>query len=170
MKNGFIVRVGIVFDAILDLGMVIGSVSVFFLMVIVCYDVVARYFFNAPTIWVSEISSILLLFLPFLAGGWIMRKDGHVKMDLVLNMMEPRTKTVFNIAAILITALTSLILMYYGTKISAEIYKMNYRTDTVLRLPKWPLLSIIPLGFFLMFVQAMRKMYGYIFNKNSLEA
>jgi len=170
MNKGFIVRFWIIFDRILDIGMIISSVSVFFLAVAVCYDVVARYFFNAPTSWVTEICSILLLFLPFIAGGWIMRRDGHVKMDLVLDMMGPRTKAASGLLALTITILTCAILMVYGIKITADLLEMNYRTDTTLRLPKWPLLTVIPLGFFLMVVQAMRKMWALFFGRSSTEA
>jgi TRAP-type C4-dicarboxylate transport system permease small subunit len=167
MAGGTEGRVGLLFNRILDFGMIVGSVSIFFLVIIVCYDVIMRYFFNAPTIWVAEVCGILLLFLPFLAGGWLMRKDGHVKMDLVLDRVGPKTRVLFTVIAYSITALTCAALLVYGVKISWGIYEMGYKTDTLLRLTKWPLLSMIPLGFFLLFVQSLRKIFNVLIRRHS---
>ena len=145
------------FDQILDLLIILASALLVFMMCAVCYDVIARYFFNSPTTWVGEISGIILLFLPFLIGGWVLKKDGHVKMDLLLDMMPPRTQIVLRIITSFMALLTCLILCYYGIRISWQLYENNYFTDTYLRLPKGPLIAVIPLGFLLLLVQFVRK-------------
>lgn len=146
----------IVFDRILIAGAALAGVLVFCMMLSVCYDVVVRYFFNAPTIWADEISSIFLLFTPFFAGAWILKNDGHVKMDLVLNYLGPRPRLWLGIFASIIIALVCLAFVIYGVKTTWGMYEMGYRTDTTLRMAKWPILAVIPLGFFLLLVQAVR--------------
>jgi len=145
------------FDRILDILAVFASVFVFFIMCSVCYEVVARYFFNAPTTWVVEICSIILLFTPFLVGAWVLRKDGHVKMDLILVTFSLKNQALIKTITSTVAAFACLILVFYGTKLAWDFYKTHYFTNTLLRLPKSPILSIIPLGFFLLFIQSLRR-------------
>jgi TRAP-type C4-dicarboxylate transport system permease small subunit len=145
------------FDGVLDILAVCASVLIFFIMFIVCYEVISRYFFNAPTTWVVEIASIILLFTPFLVGGWVLRKDGHVKMDLVLEQFSKKNQALINTTTSMVAALVCLILVAYGTKLAWDFYKTNYYTNTFLRLPQGPILSIIPFGFLLLFIQSLRR-------------
>ena len=150
-------RAGRTFDRLLDILAVCASVLVFFIMFSVCYEVVCRYFFNAPTAWVVEISSIILLFTPFLVGGWVLRADGHVKMDLILEQLDNKNRAIISTITSLVAAIACLILACYGTKLAWDLYKINYFTNTFLRLPQGPILSIIPFGFLLLFIQSLRR-------------
>lgn len=149
-------RGGKAFDRVLDILAVCASVLVFFIMCSVCFEVVSRYFYNAPTTWVVEISSIILLFTPFLVGAWVLRNDGHVKMDLILEQFSKKNQALIKTITSVMAAVACLILVYYGTKLAWDFYKTHYFTNTLLRLPKSPILSIIPIGFFLLFIQALR--------------
>ena len=145
------------FDRLLNILAVCASVLIFFIMCSVCYEVIARYFFNSPTTWVVEICSIILLFTPFLVGAWVLRKDGHVKMDLILDQFDQKNQALIKAITSIVAGIACLILVYYGTKLAWDFYKTNYFTNTLLRLPKSPILSIIPLGFFLLFIQSLRR-------------
>jgi TRAP-type C4-dicarboxylate transport system permease small subunit len=160
----------LLFDRILTAGAVLAGGMVFFMMLSVCYDVVARYFFNAPTVWADEISSVFLLFTPFFVGAWLLKNDGHVKMDLVLNYTSPRTQRILGIVVSVIIALISILFVYHGAKITWQIYGMGYRTESSLSLLKWPLIGVIPLGFFLMLLQAVRNLADRIRKVSSGDA
>lgn len=158
----FIKRAERTFDRFLDILAAFSSILICFMLCIVCYEVVARYFFNAPTTWVVEICSIVLLFTPFLVGGWVLRRDGHVKMEIVLDLFSPKTQVVLKTITSFLAAFTCLILFFYGTKVALELYRTHYFTNTLLRLPKGPLLAIIPFGFLLLFIQSLRKALGIL--------
>ena len=146
-----------VFDRILDILAAFASVLIFFVVCSICYEVISRYFFNAPTTWVVEISSIILLFTPFLVGGWVLKKNGHVKMDLILEQLSRKNRAILNTITSILAAVACLILVYYGTKLAWDFHKDNFFTNTYLRLPQSPIMSIIPIGFFLLFIQFLRK-------------
>lgn len=145
------------FDRLLNALAVCASVLIFFIMCAVCYEVVARYFFNSPTTWVVEICSIILLFTPFLVASWVLRKDGHVKMDLILDQFDQKNQALIRAITSVVASIACIILVYYGAKLAWDFYKTNYFTNTLLRLPKSPLLSIIPFGFLLLFIQTLRR-------------
>jgi TRAP-type C4-dicarboxylate transport system permease small subunit len=41
----------------------------------VAAGIATRYFFNYPLPWVTEIAEYILLYIPFLVGAWVLKKD-----------------------------------------------------------------------------------------------
>ena len=76
-----------VWDRLIDGLMVLAGILFWVQMLIVNIEVFSRYFLT-PTTWVAEISSILVLWIPFMVAAWVLRKDAHVRMDLLLQRLE----------------------------------------------------------------------------------
>lgn len=148
------------FDFIIAANATITGALAIILMVIVTFDVFMGYFFNNPTHWVSEISSYILVFIPFLAGAWILKHDRHVKMDFLVGRLSEKNKSILSIILYIIEAGICCIIIWYSTKSVIHHYKINFLTPTVLMLPKWPLLAVIPFGFILIFLQTLRGAYS----------
>ncbi len=150
------------FDKVLAFFTIIAGILVLFLMLSVSLEVVLRYFFNKPTSWVVELSEYILLFIPFLVGAWVLKQEGHVKMDLFLIRLNPKNRALIISITSFISASISLILVIFGIKSAAYFYSVSYKTPTILRFPKSILISIIFLGMFLLFVQLMRRGYNHL--------
>lgn len=56
------------------------------------YEIVARYFFNAPTIWSNDISYMLNGAVFMLGAAYTLRTDGHVRIDFLLQAMPMRLR------------------------------------------------------------------------------
>lgn len=68
-----------------------GAVSVLGLLVmvaIVCYEIFARYVLNAPTSWVTEIATYLLVAITFLGLAAAQRVRAHIQVELALNSLS----------------------------------------------------------------------------------
>lgn len=151
-------RLGALFDRILGVTPALASLLLYFMMLAVCYEVVMRHFFNMPTAWAIEVTSLLLLWIPFLVAGWVLKRNGHVRMDLVLLRFNEKKQSLINAVAFLIMAATCAVLIVYGIKVAWQLYLDDYKTETLLRLAKWPLVLILPLGFLMLLVESLRKM------------
>ncbi|MCF8479325.1 MAG: TRAP transporter large permease subunit [Rhodospirillum sp.] len=70
----------------------IAGVAVLLIMTaIVCYEVISRFVFNAPTIWVTEISTYLFVALVFLGLAVAQRAGGHIQVEILISTLaEPR--------------------------------------------------------------------------------
>jgi TRAP-type C4-dicarboxylate transport system permease small subunit len=66
--------------------------------ILVMIDVVLRYVFNSPFIWTLEFSEWSLLLVFLFALPECTRVDGHVRMDLVTNLMTDRWRGIFSLA------------------------------------------------------------------------
>ena len=68
----------------------------------------------------------------------------------------------FNIITSTVGAIVCLILTLYGARVTWEMLETSYRIATHLEPPKFIILAIIPVGSFLLFMQFLRKTYGYL--------
>ena len=150
-------RVTRIFDKVNDYLTILAGVMLVVLMLIVCMEVVLRYFFSSPTSWVVEISEYILLFIPFLVGARLLRNEGHVKMDLLLIQLSSKSRAMLNSITSYISALICAILFFFGVKVTIYFYSVGYKTPTVLRLPKFLLIFIIFVGMFLLSIQFIRR-------------
>ena len=70
-------------------GRVVSVVAVIFAAIII-FDVVMRYVFNAPTRWAFDVTKQLFGFYFVMLGGYALRHQAHVRVDLVTAAL-PRT-------------------------------------------------------------------------------
>lgn len=61
------------------------------------YEVITRYLFNAPTIWVHE-TTIMLVAVGFAyAGAYALARDSHIRISLVYNSVSPQIRRYLDI-------------------------------------------------------------------------
>lgn len=78
-----------VHDRLTDLGFQLGKLCLAIILVAYCYEVVARYLFNAPTWWADEAVSYSLCIGCFLMMPHVTRDKGHVAVTFLLEMIPP---------------------------------------------------------------------------------
>jgi len=114
-----------VWDRLIDGFMVLAGILFWVQMLIVNIEVFSRYFLT-PTIWVAEISSIIILWICFLVPAWVLRKDAHVRMDLVLQRLKPKTQAMINFFTCLAGVVVMLIVA--GAGLMTTIYWIGNKT------------------------------------------
>jgi TRAP-type C4-dicarboxylate transport system permease small subunit len=133
-----------------DIIMVLAGILLWGQMVVVNIEIVSRYF-RRPTTWVAEISSILILWIPFMIGGWVLRREAHVKMDLLVERLSPRSQALINFVTSLIGVIVMLIVTAAG--FLTTLYWIGNKTPTMLMLPRSPIIGIIFVGSLLLTIQ-----------------
>ena len=149
-----------IYDRTIDILAFLAGILVIFLMISVGLEVGLRYFLGRPTSWVVEIAGYILLYMPFMVAAWVLKREGHVRMDLVLNRFGPRTQSLINALTSLVGALICLALTLFGVKVS--LYFRGYQTPTILMLPKSVIIAIICVGSFFLFIQFLRRTFSYL--------
>ena len=77
-------------DTVSRAGGALGAVLVIALIVLMLYDVMMRYVFNAPTLWGFEVNTFLMGAAFILSVGYALSHDAHVRVDL---LYTPRTRS-----------------------------------------------------------------------------
>lgn len=55
-----------------------------FITFAITYDVVVRYVFNDTLLWLNDVTGYLLAALTFLGGAYVMSRDGHTRVDILV--------------------------------------------------------------------------------------
>jgi C4-dicarboxylate transporter DctQ subunit len=140
----------------------LSAITLGFTTLLVCADIGMRYFFNKPITGVLESTEYGLLFFTLLAATWLLRRMRHVKMDLILSKLRPGAQTWVNGVTSMLCAIVCGIVTYYGVIIVIERYKTAHHLTTTLAPLSYPLMVIIPLCFFLLFIQFILSTIDYL--------
>jgi len=153
-----------IFDGIEDIFAYIAGIFLIAMMFIECYEVVARYFLRRPPIWGVETCEYMLFFITFLGAAWLLKKKGHISVDLLMERLKPRTKIYYNLFSSFMGIAISSIIFWFSVKTSLENYITGVRVVKTLSLPKWFFLSFIALGYLLVIFEFIRQFLGHLRN------
>ena len=155
-------KAGTIFDRTINYLAFLAAAIIIFNMLSVSAEVIMRYFLKRPMVWVNEVTEITLLFITFLGTAWLLKREGHVKVDIVTGHLNPRAQALLGIISSIIGIIVCMILVWYGIQVSYNYTQGGLYEPTLLELPKGPLLAIIPIGSFLLLIQFVRRTYGYL--------
>lgn len=151
-----------IFDKTLDYFMYMAGAAVVFMILSVFAEVMVRLLFGFSIQWVVEINEYLIYYIAFLGTAWLLRREGHVKVDILLNILPLRAQTVLNIITSIICAMLCLVITYFSAITTLDLFQRHIRSLTLMATPMAYLVAIIPIGCFLLFIQFLRRTYKYI--------
>lgn len=114
---------------------IVAAVGIFATMVIICYDVLARYVLSEPSEWVFQSASSGLLAIAFLALPYLYARDDHIAVDLVYDHL-PRTVRLVSAWIVRVIAIVfGLVLAWYGLDLVRSASEAGLRTSGAFSLP-----------------------------------
>ena len=143
------------FERLSRIGAVLAEICLVLLLALVFNEVIARYVFNKPTLYSVELSEYLLIFVAFMAAGWVLQKDRHVRMHSVITLMPPTVQRALDIFTSIIVLLFCAILVWQGAKASIVAFRGDYHSSSLLNVPLWMPYAIIPTGALLLALQML---------------
>ena len=156
-----------IFDGTNDVLAVSGSALIIFVMLLISAQIVMRRFLGISIFWAIDISEFSLIYIPFLGAAWLLRKEGHVMIEVVVTRFQPRRQAMIHFINSIICGAACVIITWYGIVVTWDYYQLSYTMDTLLAPQMWPLTIIIPIGSLLLTIQFVRRAYGYWNNWHS---
>ena len=153
-----------IFDHTLDFFAILAAAFLIYIALGVTTEVVLRKVLGRPIIWMAETAEYSLLWVTFLVAAWVLRSDGHVKMDLLLHNLNPKTQALINTVTSVVSIIICLALTWFSAQVTWGYFQTDYRINTFVRPPKFLIMLVIPVGSFLLSVQFLRRSYGYFRN------
>lgn len=122
---------------------------------VMLYEVIARYFFNAPTAWGMELA--VLLFGPYflLGGPYLLHLKGHVALDVLRQRMGPVWQRRMDLVNYPMIVLFCAILLYFSVPAAWSSWEYRETSFSAWNPPIWPVKAIVPLALLLMMLQAV---------------
>ncbi|MCF8063091.1 MAG: TRAP transporter small permease [Deltaproteobacteria bacterium] len=144
-------------EYVIDGMAVLAGLGILFVMFSIFYEVVVRYFHLQPPTWVNEVTEYLLLYITFLGAPWVLKEDGHVRVDIVVGRLRWKTQKLFDLGTSLAGMGICGVLVWYGTKTAWELYQRGIPVIKTLAVPKVFLVGIIPVGSLLLIAEFFRR-------------
>lgn len=128
--------------AILDIpGMLVGKAAAWLIVPMIgalVYEVVARFGFNAPTMWAYDATFMFYGALFMLGAAYTLGQDSHVRADFLFNVLSPRWQGVIDG---LFTLCLFFPAMYFFTVATFDFALVSWHRGE--RIPTSPLMPII---------------------------
>jgi C4-dicarboxylate transporter, DctQ subunit len=118
------------------------------------YEVLARYFFNAPTIWAAELSQLIFVFATLLAAPALLRGNGHIRVTALTALLGPPGRRAARLISLAFIFGLAILLAWHGLDAPINSYERGRTSGTMLNLPAWWAQSAVPLAFTLLALQA----------------
>lgn len=140
------------------------SYIIYFLMIVVLYEVTSRKIFGKPTIWGFELSYMLYGFLFIMGYAYTLKEKGHVSIDIFYSKLSIRKQGILDIIGYLIFFFP---FIFFGLKESYrftiqswEIFEYSQSTWAP---PVYPYKTSLLIGFFLLFLQGISEFIKAIY-------
>jgi TRAP-type C4-dicarboxylate transport system permease small subunit len=121
--------------------MVLGGIAFSF-----CYEVAARYFFDAPTSWANAFVSYLLCAAIFLAVPELTRRHAHVAISLLLDRLALDQAAALSRLISLAGAAACLLAAWFTANATFDQFHQGIDTISAYPVPKWCVSIFIPYG------------------------
>ncbi len=112
-----------------------------------CFEVVARYFFDAPTGWASDLAAYAVCWIIFLAAPELTRRGMHVSIGLLNERASPRQTRILGAIVRTLAASACLFAAWFSGSATWSQFQQGISTISTYPVPKWWVSIVIPYGF-----------------------
>lgn len=133
------------------------------LALIVLYEVLMRYAFNAPTTWGFEATTFAYGLHYMLGLSFMENAQGHVRVDIIISRLPKKVQAVIMIVTYLVIFMPVYVLMTVGatryaytSTIAGEVNSTSWAP------PIWPFKIVMAIAFFFLVIQGLSTMLKYV--------
>ena len=141
------------------------ALSLLFLVAVLmsAFEVVMRYAFNAPTIWVHD-SAIALCAIGFIFGGaYALQQRKHIRITSLYDVMPPRVRYVMDLVCAVLVVLFLALLLYGTTWQAIPSLRLMETSGRAWDVPIPAMLkTLLAVGVLLMLVQALAQLWDLV--------
>lgn len=116
-------------------------------LLIITYEVAARYLFSWPTVWEIEAAVFLLILASFVGSAFALKYDAHISMDMVVVRLKPNTRAVLELITSIFSLAFCVLVSVRGWQMWWEAYAEGWRSDSLWAPPLWIPYLFLPVGF-----------------------
>jgi TRAP-type mannitol/chloroaromatic compound transport system permease small subunit len=127
------------------------------LVLAVSYEVIARYFFHAPTIWSFDIAYMLYGTIFMLGAAYALHKGAHIRTDFFFERWSIKTKGMIDSIAYIVFFFPAIFVFgVVGWTEGVYAFSINEVSEqTPWRPILWPFKMVVPLACLLLLIQGV---------------
>ena len=119
-------------------------------------NAVSRYAFNASSNAWLELQWYLFSAIFLLAAGWALKRNAHVRIDILSARLTPRAQAWIDIVGtVLFLMPMALLILYFSWPMFVQSYVGHEISSDAGGLLRWPVKILLPAGFALLVLQGV---------------
>lgn len=123
------------------------------------YEVVSRYFFNAPTIWSHELSTMIFGAFTILSGSYTLKHLGHVRSDVIYALFPAKLQRFCDILVYSIGLFVLSIFFLHSIDFAAKSWDVReVSARSIWQPPLYYIKTVIPAAVFLLILQSIAEL------------
>lgn len=124
------------------------------------YEVIARYFFNSPTIWANDMATMLYGAFFMLGSAYALQRQQHIRTDWLYEKWSTRTKGIVDSILYITCYFPGLsVFLWFSSQYAWKSTMLQERIVSSPWMPYiWPLKLAIPIATFLLLTQGISEL------------
>jgi TRAP-type mannitol/chloroaromatic compound transport system permease small subunit len=135
----------------------IGWMIVLYAMFFGLTDVILRYVFSSPSLWISSTIQYSMVLLACVSGPYALNNGQFVKLDVFYEHFSDRGKAISDVVTFILTFLYLYVLITKGFNLAFASLGRMEMTPTAIPIPLYHLKFMIPIGATLTMLVALKK-------------
>lgn len=149
-----------IYDALLYAMALIAGATLIWLMVSVIVSVLMRNLGIQPFAWLFTSAEYGLLYMTMLGAPWLVRKKGHVHIELVTAALSVNVRHIVSRFVAILCVAVCLVLAWKGLDLFLTNIERGDFDTRAYYYPRWLLTITFPLSFFIMAIEFSRFVFG----------
>jgi len=148
-------KLSFIYDKIEKLNTICATLSGMVLLFVtfsIFVDVILRYFFNRPSIWVTEVSTYLFLYIIFLATAYALQQGMHIRVTFIFDLFNAKAKRIIDLLTSIFAMIFCLALLWQTSVMTWTAFKENWTSPTMLSAPYAYIYFVMVFGSFMLFL------------------
>ncbi len=126
------------------------------MILVLIYEVSARYLFNSPTSWAHESTTMLYGSFCIIAGAYTHRHHGHVRSEVIYNLFPTRGKALLDVLTGMLGLLVFGVFFWITANYAWDSWLMReISSKSTWGPPVYPFKAMLPLAIALMMLQSL---------------
>ena len=136
----------------------IAAVIVGLMALAVTFDVVARNLGWGNTGWVVELSEYSLPVATLLVAPYLLYRNEHVRLDILLTLMPRRGALFLERCADIVGMMICAVFIWYSAKLIYDSAQLGSMVVKTLSIPEWWQYALLPVSFSLLAIEFARRL------------
>lgn len=142
------------------------AVTMAIMVIVMIYQVILRYVFSASNSWSEELARYLFIYDVMIAAAVATRRNSHLQVDFLINLLKPKVKVLFTIGATVAgMVFLGFLFKYSITLCQTAINNVSAGLKISMSIPY----LCIPIGVVLMLLTSIEVILKQVFQMKELE-
>lgn len=128
----------------------LSGVILLFMALSITFDVFMRYALGRPTIWITEVSTYLFLYVIYLATAYALQQGTHIKVTFFVDLFGEKIQRIIDLITSILATVFTVVLLWQTSEMTWTAFKGNWTSPTMLNAPYMYIHGIMVVGSFLL--------------------